>query len=141
MASVTEQILARIQTVLSGAAIVPSGHVARGREERFGDDEIPALNIRRMGTLLDAETFETDRQRLSLTIQILVAGPAGETAADALHTSVHAALMADSVLQQIGHHSLRHLGTDTEADVIEQPFFQLNCHYEIDAWVSRGELT
>lgn len=140
MPSVFEQLLARINAVLESAALVPAGHVSRGRQEPYGEDELPAIKIVRGSTLTQGASFESDQVTLSFSLSIYVAGAAVETAADALHVSSHAVLFADPVLQSIGRRTLRLAGTDHDADDIDQPVYQLNCRYEIDAWVSRADL-
>ena len=50
MPSVAEQILTRVHAVLLAAAIVTNDRLSRSREDAWGEDELPAVNVVRVNT-------------------------------------------------------------------------------------------
>lgn len=138
--SVAEQILARVQAVLLNAT--PAGaHVERGRDDAFGDSELPAINIRRASTGHDRLGDSGERVVVSFDLELNVATQGDwETAADALHMAVHAVLVADTTLAALGR-GLRCTGTDAQGDSADRVIGKLTARYQMQVFVRPGDLT
>lgn len=139
-ASVAEQILARVQAVLLNAT--PAGaHVERGRDDAFGDSELPAINIRRANTGHERLGDSGERVIVSFDLELHVATTgAWETAADALHMAAHAVLVADAPLAALGR-GLRCTGTDAQGDSADRVIGKLTARYQMQVFVRPGDLT
>lgn len=135
-ASVTETILARVAAVLANEAET----VARARDDAFTDEELPALNIRRGDTSGEPMGDNGQREYVEWEIQHHVAAAALETAADALHMAVHAALFADTTLAGLGR-GLRCLSTSLQTDSSDKPRATLTARYRMHVFVRPGDLT
>ena len=141
-ASLTEQILARALVVLTGATAAGT-NVQRGRADGIASDALPALTLRRVGTVNQLATFEADQQSTAFDLVIDVTAAdqaAAESAADALHLAAHALLMADATLGTLGRYTLRCAGTDSEGEGADEDYYRITAHYEIDAWVLQADL-
>lgn len=140
MPSVAEQILTRVHAVLIAAAIVTDDRLSRSREDAWGEDELPAINIVRLSTEEQGHSERLDRHLLSFDVQHLVASATWETAADALHMQTHAALMADQQLQSLGR-GLRCTGTELLGTSADVQTARLVAHYQIHFITRPGDLT
>lgn len=138
MQTVVEQILARIKQVLLDAAIVQT--VERGREDAYGADELPAINIRRLPTKSDALALAINEITLDFDLEIAV-DDGGETKADEIHAQAHALLSEDAALSSLTNSTLFSTGTEGAGDGADRDLYRLAAHYEIRTWVSQGDLT
>ena len=136
-ASVVEQALARIKTVLL-AATAAGNNVERGREDGVSPAEMPAINIRRANTPVDAYGTRSSQLRITVELDIWASSPDWETAADAVHMSAHAALFADAMLRPslIGC-----TGVDAAGAVGETPAGRLTARYELLLFAQTADLT
>lgn len=137
-ASVFELILARVASVLLSATAA-GVRVYRARDDAFGADEVPAINIRRADTSGDVVGTGGERHVLSFTVACHAAGAAWETEADALHMQAHVLLLADSVLAGKGR-GLRCTGSEVQDDSADTPAGRLTARYQIQVFVRPGDL-
>lgn len=137
MPSVTEQILARIKVVLTNATSA-GPRVERGREDAFGEDEIPAINLVRIATETIPAALSADQVKLIFTLELYAAS---ETAADQLHAEAHQLLASDATLGSLTDHTLINTGTELTGASASYTPHRLTAHYEIAAWVSRHDIT
>ncbi len=143
-ASVIEQILARVATVLAAAAIVASGRVYRDHSDAFAAEDLPAINIRRgSATIEPGDTGNTTaRIEAGFDIDIHASGTsATATAVDALHVAAQIAMMDDATLATLGKASLACTGTDIEIDTADREGARLTAHYTIAAWALQRDLS
>lgn len=138
-ASVFESVLARVASVLLSATTA-GARVYRARDDAFGADEVPAINIRRADTEGDVLGSNGERHILQFTLACHTRGAAWETAADSLHMEAHALLMLDPTLNSLGR-GLRCNGTDMQDDSLDQPAGRLTARYQIQMFVRPGALT
>lgn len=140
MASVEEQILARVQAVLMGATDAED-RVERGRVDAAADGDQAVLNIKRAPDSVEVITDRLSRITVVWDIEHAVAvNDAWETAADALHMQVHAALFADTTLAALGR-GLRCTGTDPTGDGADQVIGRLTARYQMQVFIRPGDLT
>lgn len=140
MASVVEQILARVQTVLTGATDAED-RVERGRVDAAADGDQAVLNIKRAPDNVEVITDRLSRITVAWDIEHLVAvTDAWETAADALYMQVHAALFADPTLATLGR-GLRCTGTDPAGDGADQVIGRLTARYQMQVSIRPGDPT
>lgn len=137
MASVFEIILARAATVLLSTSA--GTRVYRARDDAFGVEELPAINLRRADTSADVIGNSGERHVLAFSVAIHAAGAAWETAADAVHMQAHTALLADPTLASLGR-GLRCTGTDAQDDSADQPMGRLVATYQMQIFVRPGDL-
>ncbi|MBA3034815.1 MAG: hypothetical protein KKF85_03390 [Gammaproteobacteria bacterium] len=136
-ASVIEQILARVAACLAAAGL----SVFRGRVDAFNDDELPAVNLRRADSNIDA--IGTHGERISVGFDIehyVTTAGAWESAADALHMQVHATLLADAPLAALGR-GLRCTATDTQGESTDRVIGRLTARYQMQVFVRPGDFT
>lgn len=138
MASVFEIILARAATVLLSTTSAGT-RVYRARDDAFGVEELPAINVRRADTSADVIGNSGERHVLAFSVAIHAAGAAWETAADAVHMQAHTVLLADSTLGRLGR-GLRCTGTATQDDSADQPMGRLVATYQMQIFVRPGDL-
>lgn len=139
-ASVVENILARIATVLTGATSAGT-NVYRGRADAFANTEIPALNIRRASSSAEPIGAKGERIMVGFDIEHFVDDSANwETTSDALHMAVHSLLAADATLALLGH-GLRCTGTDAQSDSADRVVGRLMAHYQMQVFVRPHDLT
>jgi len=139
-ASVAERVLARVQAVLLNAT--PAGaHVERGRDDAFGDSELPAINVRRADTTHERIGETGERVVVSFDLELNVATLGDwETAADALHMAAHAVLVVDTTLAALAR-GLRCTGTDAQGDSADRVIGRLTARYQMQVFVRPGDLT
>jgi hypothetical protein len=139
MNSVSEQILARIKSVLNGATAA-GANVERGRDDAWSPEECPALNIRRADGQNDPLGRGAERVLQQFDVDVFARGNGWETDADALHMSAHALLMADAPLSAMGK-GLRCTGTTLQSDSADAPLGRLTARYQIQIAVRPGDYT
>lgn len=140
MASVVEQVLARVKTVLDNATDAED-RVERGRVDAAADIDQPVLNIKRASSSEEAITDRLSRLTVAWDIEHAVAvNDAWETAADALHMQVHAALFADTALAVLGR-GLRCTGTDPAGEGADQVIGRLTARYQMQVSIRPGDHT
>lgn len=141
-ASVAELILARVAAVLLSATSAGAS-VHRARDDGFGGDELPAINIRRSDTSGEprGDTGQIESVEWEIEHHVIAAtGADAETAADALHMEVHALLAADALLASKGR-GLRCLGTSLQTAAADQVGATLTARYRMQVFVRPGDLT
>lgn len=137
-ASVFELILSRVASRLLSSTTA-AARVYRARDDAFGADEVPAINIRRADTSGDVMGAGGERHILTFSVACITAGAAWETTADDLHMQAHALLMADTLLAGKGR-GLRCIGTDVQDDSADQPAGRLTARYQMQVFVRPGDL-
>lgn len=138
--SAHESVLATMQQVIAAAAIVPPARVTRARVDAFGPDEVPAINLRRAPSQINAYGQGVDQALMEVAIDHLVYGKDWETAADALHMAVHAALAGSPVLAGVCR-GLRCIRTEPRAEPGDQTAGRLTATYQAQALVRQSDLT
>ncbi len=97
MATLREQILAAVKTLLSGAT--PAGtNVYRSRAEPFTRDELPAIVIEPKTEDVTSLAQEISERLLGLEVIIHVRGDVSDTVSDTIAQPAHAVIMADQTL-------------------------------------------
>lgn len=140
VASVIEQVLARVAAALSGATAAGS-RVYRGGVDAIEHDGLPAINVRRAASPMDTHANTSNRVLVEFDVDHTVAdGEGWETAADALHMQVHAALLADAPLALLGR-GLRCTSTDPAGDGADRVIGRLSAHYQMQVITRPGDLT
>lgn len=136
-ASVVEQILARVAACLVAAGLAAE----RGRVDAFGDDELPAINVKRGATEHERLGDHGERLTVNFTLELFVAvADDWETAVDALHMAAHAALVADAPLAALGR-GLRCTTSDAQGDSADRELGKLGATYQLHVFVRPGDLT
>ena len=144
-ASVFEASIASVAALLLSATAA-GARVYRDRDDAFGDDEMPALNIRRGGTEGEVAGDDSERHTLAFSVTCITIGTDWETTADALHMAVHALLMGDATLAA---QDLRCLGTDVQANTLDRssghitilPAGHITAVYQIQIYVNPGDFS
>lgn len=140
-ASVIEQILARAKSALLAGATAAGSNVFRGREDAIPEEQIPALNIKRMGSNADVLGANGERIVVNFEIEHYVAVTDDwETAADALHVVAHYVLFNDTQLAALGR-GLRCTGTDAQGDSADRMVGRLTASYQMQVFVRPGDFT
>jgi len=139
-ASVVENILARVNAVLLAGSTAAGTRVYRGRDDAFGADEVPAINIRRSASVADIAGLGTDEVTIGWSVACHTDSAAWETSADALHMQAHALLAGDATLATLGQ-NLRCTGTDAEDDSADKPLGCITASYQMQAFVDPADLT
>lgn len=140
MASVAEQILARIQAALQEADFIPAERIERSREDAWAEDELPAINITRASSDTQSHANGLERHLLTFDLECLEAGKSWETDADAIHMQAHVVLIADAQLQALGR-GLRCTGTEAMGASADIPTARLTAHYQIQFITRQGDPT
>lgn len=138
-ASVFEMILARVQALLLGATAA-GVHVYLAREDAFGADELPAINLRRENSNGDVIGNNGERHVITFALEIHVDGADPETQADALHMAAHALLLADATLASRGR-GLRLTATETLPASADRTVARLTARYQMQVFTRPGDLT
>ncbi len=137
-ASVVEQILARVETVLSGLGIFTG--VARTRVSAIGEDDLPFARIRRGATESSIHSERLRRGRAEFEIELYAASADYETATDVLHVAVDAALTQDAGLAALGR-GLGCVSTEIAEEAADITVGKLTARYEIHVLTRPGDLT
>lgn len=138
-ASVVEQILARIKTVLTGTTRAGT-RVYRTRQSAFGQDELPAINILRAPTDSSVHAERLSRTLCLIEIELHEQGDDWETAVDAFHGEVHTRLHADAALAALGR-GLSCTGTDPMPGEADYVAGKLTVRYQLHVLTRPGDLT
>lgn len=139
-ASVAEQILARVQAALAGAATAAGSHVYLEMDDALGDGVSHAIVIKREDTAGEMDFTGAQIETVSWAVEHHASGANPATLADALHMQVHAALWADATLATIGK-GLRCTGTECETETRDRAMAKLTAHYRMKVFVRPGDLT
>lgn len=139
-ASVFELILARVHAVLLAGPTAAGTDVFRGRDDALSDDELPAINVRRVDSAGDVVGSLSERHVLSFTVAFYAAGATWETDTDAMHMEAHALLLADALLHTRGK-GLRLLATDLQNDSTDLVRGRLTARYQIQILVRPGDFS
>lgn len=139
-ASLREQLLARVATVLMGAT--PAGaSVFRAREVSIARDVCPAITILYRGTpMTERRGQAADQHHVDFDIAIFVRGDPWDTAADAIDVPTHQLLMADPQLRALGMELVRR-GDDVEAEEADRTAGCLIAHYRATFFTSARDLS
>jgi hypothetical protein len=97
MASIREQILARIKVALTAAA--PGGaNVSRSREVAITRALSPSVVIMAHGNAVSAKSTELDQNAFDVELEIFVRGDPWDLLVDPIDQAAHTALMTDAPL-------------------------------------------
>lgn len=135
MQTLAEQLLNLVFSSLSAMTGITT--LSRGREDAFGADELPAINIRRSTVQFEQMTLAHAEMHLDFLLEIIVAG--GETGADALHAKAHQWLAADPQISALSNNTL--FCTATDGDGAECNSYRLAAQYNVRALVSLADLS
>lgn len=138
-ASVVEQILACVKTILTGTTRA-GARVYRARRAAFGQDELPAINLHRTPTENNAHAERLSRTLVGFEIELHDQGDDWETTTDDFHMEVHALLLADVPLAALGR-GLQCTGTDPLGDEADFIAGKLLARYQIHVLTRPGDLT
>lgn len=138
-ASLIEQILARSKVALTDSTPA-GGNVERDREDAYGADELPALNIRRTNSESSPFSDQSSRQLVTFDIDCIADGVTWSTKADALHMAAHQELLDDTVLASLGR-GLRCTGTESFSESADRPMGKIVAHYQIQTLVRARDMT
>lgn len=138
-ASVNEQVVALVKSVLTNAT--PAGlSVFRARQSALGQDELPAINIRRgSGESTLHQEHKKTRELVSFELELHDRGDDWETAVDALHMAAHQCLFNDAVLNK-PENKLHCTGTELMAAEADFVAGKLVAHYQIQIITRPGDL-
>lgn len=139
MPSVAEQILARAYDALIASGIA-GGRIYRGNEVAFGEDELPAINIRRAVTETQSYSNGLERNLMAFDVENYTTGVAWETEVDALHMLSHAVLATDTQLAAIGR-GLRCVSTEALGAEADFTAGKLVARYQIQFITRPSDLT
>lgn len=139
MPSVSEQILDRASDALIASGIA-GGRIHRGNESAFGEDELPAINIRRAATETQTHSNGLDRTLMVFDVEHNIAGDTWETDVDALHMLSHAVLTTDTQIAAIGR-GLRCVSTEAMGAEADFTAGKLVARYQIQFITRPGDLT
>lgn len=137
-ASVAEQILDRVVTVLAGLGLFTA--VARSSVHAIGEDDLPFARVRRGATESSIHTERLRRLLLEFELELYAAGADYETALDALHVAADTALLQDATLATLGR-GLGCVATDIAPEAADITVGKLTARYEIHVLTRPGDLT
>lgn len=137
-ASAFETMLARVHAAL--LAGMSGVQVERGRQDAFGADEVPAVNLLRGETNDQPFGAATLDQQAAFSLEFWARGAAWETSLDALHMDAHRLLLADAPLAVLCR-GLRCLGTESAGDSADEYLGHLTARYQAHIAVRQGDLT
>ena len=137
-ASAFETLLARVHTVL--LASLAGTQVERGRQDAFGKDEVPAVNLLRGETNDQPFGAGAVDNFASFSLEFWARGATWETALDALHMAAHAALLSDSQIAGLCR-GLFCLGTDVAGDSADDYLGHLTARYHAHLIVRHVDYT
>ena len=135
MASVREQILSRIKTVLATAA--PGGaSVSRSREVSITRANAPAIVVMPHSNSINAQSTELDQNKFDLVLEIFVRGDPWDSLADPIDQAAHAVLMADAPLLALVS-CIRRTSESFESQEADLTAGVLSVHYNV-TYLSRA---
>jgi hypothetical protein len=97
MASTVEQLLVQVHASLVGTTAAGT-RVTRGRADAFDRAELPALNVRRATTGVEAWADGLDLVTVVFDLDCEVRGEDWETTSDALHLAADTAMQSNAAL-------------------------------------------
>lgn len=137
-ASVIEQILDRVETVIGGMSVFTA--FSRSSVYAISEDDLPFARIRRGATESTIHSERLRRSRIEFDLELYAAGPDYETAVDALHVAADNELLQDAQLATLGR-GLGCVSTEIEKDAAEITIGKLTARYEIHVLTRPGDLT
>jgi len=137
-ASVVEQILARVETVLAALPVFVG--VSRSSVFSISEADLPYARIRRGATESAIYSERLRRARVEFEIELYAAGADYETATDTLHVAVDTALLQDAPLAALGR-GLCCVSTEIAPEAAEITVGKLTARYEIHVVTRPGDLT
>ena len=137
-ASVADQILARVLTVVQGVSGIAGA--ARNRAAAIGVDELPYANIIRGATESMPHAERLRNNTVGFDVRIYASGASYEQTLDGLHVAVDAALHADATLNTLGR-GLIGTGTELEDEDAEYTCGRITARYQIHVLTRPGDLT
>lgn len=139
-ASVHEALMAQVKTILLAAGTMAADRVYRGRVDALAPEDMPGINIRR-GTGIHSDFASgAQHQVMEFMVDHHVRGPEWETAADAMHMQVHAALAASAELALLCK-GLRCVRTEPSAEGGDETIGAITATYQAQALVRPNNLT
>lgn len=127
-ASVAEQILARINTLLLPLAAT----VDRDRLAAYGEPSLPAINLQRAGEDISHHARNLQRHILTFSIECIHAGTDWETQSDAQHVLVDELISSDPGLLSLGGRALQLVAIDAQGEEGEYTAGRLSARYQIE---------
>ena len=129
MASIREQILARLAAALTSAA--PGGaKVFRARENSITRADAPAITVLFAGEADTPISQEVDKHVMRANLAIFVRGDPWDSLTDAVATPMHLVVMADAPLLALIQR-IRKVSSEPEAEEADRTAGVLSCIYEI----------
>ena len=138
MASLREQILARVAAALTSAA--PGGAtIFRSREASITKAQTPAITVLFAGETDTRMSAYVDKHLLRATLAIFVRGDPWDTLADGVAEPMHRVVMADAPLQALVL-DIRKVESTPESEEADRTAGTLSCHYEITYLTRAGDI-
>jgi len=138
--SVHEALVARVKAVLLAAGTNAGARVTRGSVDAQAPNELPAINVRRVGGQFNAHANTLDHAIPEFELDMYVQGDDWETLVDALHMQAHVALLADTQLATMVR-GLRCTKTDMRGESADETTGLLTATYQAQALVRINDLT
>lgn len=140
MASLREQMLARVAAVLAAANTPAGANVFRSREVAITRTVSPAICVLYRGADDVQRTgIGADRHRVEFDVAIFVRGDPWDSLADAVDEPAHKALLADPQLKAMGIEIFRR-GDDAEAEEADRTAGCLSVHYSATFYTRAGDI-
>lgn len=139
-ASVIEQILVTVESVLQSAGTDAADRVERNHDAAYASEELPAITIRRGVSDSQQHSQGLTHQIVHFTIEFFADGVSWESKADKLHMQAHTALATSSAISALGR-GLLCLGTDAESDSNDKPRGRLTARYQIQTLTRLSDMT
>lgn len=138
-ASVTEQLLARVESALKNATAA-GAKVYRERDDAYGEDDVQTINIKRDDTSGEPYGDSGQVELVTWALELRASGGTPVQTADALHMQAHAVLWGDAALAAMGR-GLRCTGTEVATESADRTVATLTAHYRMKVFVRPGDLT
>lgn len=139
MASLREQILARIAAALIGAT--PAGaNVFRSREASITRAQTPAITVLMGGETDQRMSQAADKHTLRVLVAIFVRGDPWDQLADTVAVPAHAVLMSDAALWALVL-DVRKVASDPEAEEADRTAGTLSVTYDITYLTRASDIT
>jgi len=141
VSTLTEQILARVKTVLIGATAAGSRVLRDRADDLPADDELPCIVVSRAG--VDSALFGDASTRNTCTFRLIcyVKGADRDAQLDALHKAATSALLSDSLLLALGR-GFHCSGTDEPEHFSGDPTVaRMSATYQLTTLTRTGDLS
>jgi hypothetical protein len=129
MASLREQVLARVAAALSAAAPGGAG-VSRSREVSITRAQTPAIVVMARSNALNRMASRVDQNQFDLALEIFVRGDPWDSLADPVDLAAHAVLMTDAPLQLLVS-DVRRTSEVFDSQEADQTAGVLTVHYRV----------